>query len=265
MQATIAKIETGIEHFIEHYSHVWNNTYVHLLEELKEDIQAAELAPHKVLIVLTKAMTAVKDSTLHTWQKKNLVIDVVQKIIANMPNILAEEKHKIHTLFLPALGDIFDVITGACKGHLFFYKPQPQKAKLGFRKRDAIAAPPTITVTVDITPLVDETYQAVRKMIADRAFTMNNLVSIGTIIMQVVDQYPNLKGQQKKDIVLQVAHNLVNEAPLDDAAKALINLAVDTTLNAAIEFIIMAKNGEIEFVNKIEEKLKGCCLPKKTN
>jgi hypothetical protein len=259
MQAIIPKVDTGIEKYITLYNTAYQNAYEQVIQDLRSDKSArALIEPSDLMRIVAKTMTAVKDYELHTWQKKTLVVEIFKRIVDNMANIVEEEKQKIQKLFFPAINDIFDVVSGICKGHLFFYtKVQaPQPKRLGWKRRDVDVVP---VPSVDVEGLIDEIYKSVRTMIVDKPFNINNLVAIGAIIMQVVDQYTNLTGPQKKDIVLQVAHNLVNEAPFDDEAKALVNLAVDTTLSAAIEFIIMAKNGEIEFVNKIEEKIKGCC------
>lgn len=269
----ITKIETGIEKRMQHYHDMLLGAYEQSLAEIKEDIKSSK---HLVTFVATAMKVVKNNDDLHATQRKNLIVDVIHKIIAAMP-VAHDEKQTIHNLFLPSLVDLIDVIEAAAKGHLIFRpKPAPVPAPRRLFRLKLFggvvihaqrgledATTPSVAVVVDVVPVVNDVYQSVKCMLLGKQINMASLISIGSLIMQVVDQYPQLSGAQKKQIVLQVAHNIVGETELDVATKQMINAAIDTTLDMAIEFIIKAKNGQIDVVNKIEASVKSCCAPKK--
>lgn len=257
--APAKKLDTGIEAFMHQYRDLFRSADESVLLNIKEDIR--ETSSDKLVGLVVKVMQAVRDLELHAAQKKGMTTDMIVKLISAMP-IAAEEKHLIETSFLPVLSDLIDVLDGAARGHLIFHQPPTQRRlfhlKLG--KQVTIVAPKESAAApvVDVAPIVDEVYQSVKTALTTKSFTLANLISVGSLIMQVVDQYPDLTGDQKKQIVLQVAHNL-NETSLDEATKATLNFAIDSTLNAAIDFIISAKKGQIPLVNEIEAKVKAKC------
>ncbi len=271
------KVDTGIEKFMFNYHELFRNALDRILIELKDKMHVDNLV-HFVVV----AMTVVKDiKNLHNWQRKDFVIDLIHKLVAALP-VSDEEKQRVQQSFLPMLDSLIDVFSGANKGHLIFYEPPATKSKKKKEKhifklklsknvtltaqRDDVVAATILTQLdeqLDTSVIVNEVYQLAKPMIQTKTFNLANLVGIGLLVMQLVDQYPQLTGAQKKQIVLLVVRNLLNETSLDALTKELLNRAIDTTLTAAIDVIIKAKNGEIEIVNQIIEKFNTCCATKK--
>lgn len=248
-----------------------------VIAELKDDIKSAE----NYAVFVVRAMQAVADADIHGDEKKRIVIDIVHKIVDSMP-ISEEARQQVKDTNYELTSDMIDLMIGAAKGYM--YLKQKLEAALDaddsgcgcFGKKTAAAAAPKaarddpaaagvpVSALFDVNLLVDEVYDTIKGMVRHQEITLVNIVTIGTTCMQVVEQYPQLTGYQKKQLVLRVLHNLIDEDPnLDPKTRATLKLAIDTTVSMAINFIVKAANGEIELLNKIvaavERKCGACC------
>ena len=219
-----------------------------------------------IVVFVIKAMQAVADTDIHGWEKKSIVVDIVYKVVDDL-NIEESQKSQIRHTVLPTVDSLIDLLVSAAKGYLYL-KHQSREALdavstrcscLPRRRRQRHHRPLRIAdEALDMTGMVDDVYDVVKTIVKNRNVTMANIMSIGSVIMQVVEQYPQLVGYQKKQLVICVAHKVVDELSIDDATKVTIKAVIDSTLDKAIEFIIKASRGEIEIVNKIVEATTGC-------
>ena len=272
------KLSIAFEQHLEKYHTIFQEAYDRVMAEVKNEIKNTE----NFVLFVVRAMYAVKDADLHGLHKKEIVVDIVQKIVDCMP-IPLEEKTTLKARTLPTIEAIIDTLVYAAKGYMYLKHlgtEVEEAAEAGCAKcqtlcigrcrgcrraaapRSALRADPIDDDQLDLTGMVDEVYNVVKSMVRQRKITVANLVSIGSTIMQVVEEYPNLVGYQKKHIVLSVAHRLVDEIDdndVDKTTKEIIKIAIDTTLDKTIDFIIKASRGEIEIINKIVESVEAAC------
>ena len=81
-------------------------------------------------------------------------------------------------------------------------------------------------------------------------------------VMEIVEQYENKTGTEKKELALNVLKDLIKSAPIGDDDKALLEaLITDETMSDAIDVIVKVAKGEFEISKKAVKKgLKSCLL-----
>ena len=77
---------------------------------------------------------------------------------------------------------------------------------------------------------------------------MNNLI-------QVVEKYKELTGNQKKMLVLDTLKKIINENVSDESEKQQLILFVNITIPIILDSIISAINGNMKFA---KDKISGC-------
>jgi hypothetical protein len=286
------KLSSEFEQHLQKYETIFQEGYDRVMSEVKDKIKDVE----NFVTFVVHAMNAVKDADLHGIEKKDIVVDIVRKVVDAMP-ITDEEKVALKARAFPTIEAIIDALVYASKGYMYLAHQaeqltndleegcakcagkcrgcRRQKGQKGQKRQKArgnarviknkmkLKAKVKTTENLDISSLVDDVYNNVKNIIRHKEITLSNLVSIGSIIMQIVEEYPALAGYQKKQLVLSVAHRLVDEFEMDQATKEVIKVAIDTTLSKTIDFIIKASRGEIEVINniiaKIEQGCAKCC------
>jgi hypothetical protein len=265
------KLSTDFDQHLKKYHAIFTEAYDRVMAEVKDEIKDAE----NFVTFVVRTMQAVKDADLHGWQKKEIVRDIVCKVVAAMP-IEEEEKAKLRQNAVVAVDNIIDALVFAAKGYMYLRHQVEQDVTDGCvrcqtrcvgccrncrRAQQAKTRAGAVAVAdehLNLSGIVDDVYDTVKTIIRQKDITVGNLISIGSVIMQVVEEYPTLVGYQKKQLVLRVAHRLVDDL-VSDETKQMINLAIDTTLDKSIDFIIKASRGEIEIINKIVEAVKTGC------
>lgn len=258
------KVSTAFDSHIEKYEKVFIAAYQHIKQSVKDSFDDAEV----VIDITVQAMQLVADADLHGWEKKTLVSDLVQKLVKETVENHDDLREKINSSVIPVVHTFIDMLISAAKGYLYLkHKTEevvnnhhcciPIRRRRQRRTR-TVELMPIEDTALDLTGMVDDVYDVVKSIIVYKEITLANLMPIGSVIMQVVEQYPQLVGYQKKHIVLQVAHRLVDKLGIDEGAKTAIKVAIDTTLDRAIDFIIRASRGEVELLNKLSDAIGGC-------
>jgi hypothetical protein len=111
------------------------------------------------------------------------------------------------------------------------------------------------------TTQFDMLYDAVLETIKIKSVDVSDLVIVATSAMQIVQQYPNLNGADKKRLVVDIMTKLVNDSglvPAEQREAALIFL--QHTLPNMIEVVINAYQHKI----KLKKVGQGCiCISPK--
>ena len=96
-------------------------------------------------------------------------------------------------------------------------------------------------------------------IIGKRAVNAGNIISLVTLLMKTADKYTDIKGIQKKELVLAVTRKVVEETvPEEDRANVLY--IVDGALPTIIDTIVAIDKGQLAI--KIKKGFKawcGCC------
>lgn len=214
-----------------------------------------------------KCMQAVHASklTMHDHEKNDMIVNLVKDIINNSTQMNEDQKKMFRDHAFPMIEDLISALSAASWGELYL-KHKTQAAKVKRSGRDVPAGPstngevaaPVAPLAVDIAGLVDDVYNTLKTILRMKEVTIVNIVSISTTTMQIIEQYPQLSGAQKKTTALLVLHRVVDGLDKDEETKAALNLAIDTIVSKAIDFVIAASRGEVQFINDIQEKISGC-------
>lgn len=95
-------------------------------------------------------------------------------------------------------------------------------------------------------------YAELKNIIGKGEITSSNIITLVLNLMQVVEQYENLKGKQKKAAIIDVLNQLIDEKVLMEQEtlklKSLVHLTLPTVIDAMIsidkkEVEIKVKNG----------------------
>ena len=88
--------------------------------------------------------------------------------------------------------------------------------------------------------------------------TIQDVVAVTRHAMQVVDAYPHLSGQEKKKVVLDVSHRLMDDIDHDtwQHAKPFVMPVVAAT----IDELVQAHRGKLRLRPRWRRLLKRCCV-----
>ena len=107
--------------------------------------------------------------------------------------------------------------------------------------------------------IVNEIYNSAKKIITTRIIDPIDIISIGRFIMEIVEKYPELSGEEKKQVVIEVVTKIVNETTLgSQQMDTIIDTIITFALPIAIDEIIAASKGKYN-LNKLP-KCKKCCI-----
>lgn len=101
----------------------------------------------------------------------------------------------------------------------------------------------------------DKLYNSLSSLVGDEKITTDNIVSIATNLMQIVDTYPELKGVEKKSMIMHVLKRFVRDR-LDGDVENTVIMFIDLLLPSVIDTIVSVDKKEI--VVKIHKSLKSC-------
>lgn len=223
--------------------------------------------------LLASAMSAVKESDIHGFQKKEIVTDVMAKIVDQM-TVSDETKTMLREHVAPALGDIMDRIVAATKGYLFLKKSKDNddddddhaapagcfclaKPKVVAAKREVKELEPTTTEEI-----VDALFEKVKAQTEGKPLDFCTVVHVGVTIMQALDQFFALSGEDKKCILVTTLHKIVNEAELSDSTRAILNKAIDLVIPPTVNIIVAAARGQFTLQLAVDEVKASCCASK---
>jgi hypothetical protein len=133
----------------------------------------------------------------------------------------------------------------------------------------AVAAPvpapaPVVAVQVPVpVPVAEnilltrlaELYDYSKSILDTKKITTTNIIMIMNNLIQVVEKYKELTGNQKKMLVLDTLKKIINENVSDESEKQQLILFVNITLPIILDSIISAINGNMKFA---KEKISGC-------
>lgn len=212
---------------------------------------------HSMEIVEQWARTLGKNIVIHGMQKKEIVMAMMAKI----GDKLVEEKDLFFSHVNTIMDKMIDILVEAAKGNLHFNEVKERCAALCVPKPQ-----PKIAVkdVADVEALAKQMHDNIKQSIVDKKFNMTNVVTLVTLVMQMLEQIPALSGPEKKAVAISVIKSLVAEIPIPGVDPATISAIVETSLSKMIDFIISAANGEFDF-SKIVEQWKSCfpCCYKK--
>lgn len=103
-------------------------------------------------------------------------------------------------------------------------------------------------------------YEEVKVILGNGKISSANLVAVLLSLMQLVETYDDVKGLQKKAIILDTLNHII-EDQIDDSQEATnLKLLIQLTLPSVIDTFVSLDKKEISIkLKKTCSKLFGCC------
>lgn len=137
-----------------------------------------------------------------------------------------------------------------------------------------ILSPPKVEVTLKKTDKeAQEAYQAITVFVEDMIskdgkFDVESSLLLTKLVKEVVEManaYKNLKGAQKKELVMTLVRNIFDKelerAELPDDIKNLIKMVVGNSIEPAIDLAIFVANGGIKVDKKKTKRIFRAICP----
>ena len=108
--------------------------------------------------------------------------------------------------------------------------------------------------------IIDSTFKYVKSVYGTN-ITASNVVVIASNLIQVVEKYKDLPGNQKKLVVTSTIKMIVQEqTTMSESDKMAINVIIDSTLPTVIDGLVDAINGGMKFNKETIKKKYLCCF-----
>jgi len=101
--------------------------------------------------------------------------------------------------------------------------------------------------------LVDELFESLVDAVGDEEINAGSIITIASLAMVIVERQRHLSGDDKKALVIELLHKLVNSRDMSSKEKRKINLVIDATVPSVIDTIIDASKGGLD-VNKLKSR-----------
>lgn len=241
---------------------VFDKVLVSTLIEVRDYIQD----PHNVAIFVAKAMNVVNEQCpeLHGFEKKDVVIDIVSRIIDTMP-IDDEPRQNLQDHVIPILPQLVDLLVASAKGQIII-KEDDDVAQSGCgMRRKKTNKTRTINIKATEEDAITIIYDRIRDSIVNKHISVANVLILVTSAMKIMEEFPAFSGEQKKRIVIVVIQKLFAEIQMTDQDRIAMKILVEMTVNKMIDVIVSAAKGEL--FTQIKEIIDKCfpngCCPRK--
>lgn len=104
-------------------------------------------------------------------------------------------------------------------------------------------------------------YDEIDRMISKETINSGNIVNILIYTMQTVELLKNIKGNQKKDLVMKIINKIIDKNVLDELEQKNLKFLAEMTLPSLIDtFISIDKKKLIIKSKKMFKNVFKCCL-----
>ena len=128
--------------------------------------------------------------------------------------------------------------------------------------------PNNINVKINLTvpkSSVDNLFRELKQLLNGSKLTEGNVVSILISLMRFIDTFPNLKGYQKKLVILEAMNIMIDDQYVRDDAdiehgenlKTLVSMTLPGVIDAFVE--IDKKKIQIKIKKSVKHLIKYCC------
>ena len=106
--------------------------------------------------------------------------------------------------------------------------------------------------------ILDILFDYANSTLCPKSISPNNIITVVTGLLHIVENYKKLTGYQKKLLVLDTVKKIINERIDNDQDKNILIIISNTTLPCYIDTMISAINGKLKFK---KSKLLNITLP----
>ena len=112
--------------------------------------------------------------------------------------------------------------------------------------------------------MVENLYEDLKEILAGTKLNSSNIVAILVNLMQLVENYPKLRGQQKKQVILYAINMLIDDQNDNVEDTATLKLLVQSTLPSVIDTIISIDKKQLQIkVKQLSKFIFSLCCGKK--
>ena len=127
------------------------------------------------------------------------------------------------------------------------------------KERDSELKLEDVTITFP-EGAANRTYQELKKVLGGEKLTPSNVTIILVSMMQVVEGYTDLKGPQKKAVILDAINHLIDDQVQDPNDKNVLQILVRATLPTVIDTLVSIDRRELSIkVKKVFNCILKCC------
>jgi hypothetical protein len=119
----------------------------------------------------------------------------------------------------------------------------------------------TDVVLTTTNTAVERLYEEVKRLLYGGKLTPTNVVIILVELMKIVDGYPELKGAQKKQVLLEAINMLIDDQHDNVEDSNNLKMIVKMTLPAVIDVAVSIDKKQLKIkAKKFYRNLLGCCF-----
>ena len=107
---------------------------------------------------------------------------------------------------------------------------------------------------------VSRLYDEIETMIYGKKIDAASIISIATLLMKTVEKYSDVKGIQKKEIVLAVLRKVVEEKINDADERSSVLFLIEHTVPPVIDALVAVDKGQLKIkIQKGCKSIFSCC------
>jgi hypothetical protein len=108
--------------------------------------------------------------------------------------------------------------------------------------------------------IVEELYEEIKRLLHGGKLTTSNVVVVVINLMRLVEKYSELKGHQKKQVILEAVKMLINDSNDNVEDNEQLIMLVNMTLPSVIDVIISIDRKKIKIkIKKAWKFMLSCC------
>ena len=93
---------------------------------------------------------------------------------------------------------------------------------------------------------VRKLYEAVKEIVSEETLTVENIVTVVVQVMTLVEKYPNMKGAEKKNLVLHTLKLFAENEITEEETRNQVSLLLDFTVPILIDTLVEVDRGEVK-------------------
>lgn len=219
---------------------------------VKDDLRGFDINVSNLIVLVTKVVEICERfKSIDGESRKTISVEVINKIVKD--DLKITDKTDLSYIEM-TVDNLIETIIQSSKGHL--------KLNLKAKKKNPhLANTPPSQI---IESLIDKLKTIIKnnKYNPD-TFLINIPVIIG-MIMGIIEEYPNLNGVQKKNIIIQIMKRLIKEIipslmKVDEEQTKKMDLALNTIADTIDLLVLVGKNKIDINPEKIKRLLFCCC------
>jgi len=123
----------------------------------------------------------------------------------------------------------------------------------------------TVTSTAGVSTTVERLYEVIKNILQGGKLNTTNVILILVDLMKVVNTYPDLKGHQKKTVVLSAINMLIDDQNDNVEDAQALKILVSITLPTVIDVVVSVDTKKIKLGLKRSCTILTSCCSKSTS